>query len=538
MDSDLRNGYFSMEDVKVKERKMGLNWHFFGGITRRRWAAFILAWLTILILFLFLYVNARRSVINEIRHQAQGIAVAVAEGLDPADLEPVRGPGDIGSPPYRRIQAYLGRVVTDNPDVRYIYTMRRPDPGRPDYAYAVDGPENDLNRDGLISRSEMSERPGTPYPSRHLPALVHAWFGPGADDDVSPDPPYPDLMSGYAPVRDAGGQTVAIVGVDITAATVRAKLLTLRVVIAAVWMVISLLLLLVVQLYYHQQDALERNRALASELASRNEMLRAANAQLAQNNEQFVREMKLAQTVQLGFLPKTFPRQDKIIFDRFYLTCEMLGGDLFDVFTLDEHHVGLYIADVAGHGVSAALISGLLKMAVNSVRDRGAIGSGHLHASLLQPEKVLSTLNDMLQKELPPYEFITMIYAVLDIPRHVFRVASAGHLSPLKAGGAEGVTNWDIPTGTALGLLEGVEYEAVERRVVPGDKLLFFTDGLIEAMNEQGEEFGADHLARLFHQTSGDSPAGLIESIRKAVESHRRGHKISDDYSILVAEIR
>ncbi|MBU1694262.1 MAG: serine/threonine-protein phosphatase [Verrucomicrobia bacterium] len=501
-----------------------------------------LASLIILLLFSFLYFNARRSVLNEIRNQAKGIAIAVATGLGASDLEAVRGPEDIDSEPYQRIQTYLGHAEEAISDVRYVYTMRRSsatDATESDYEYLVDGPERDINGDGIIDREEQSETLGNPYSAAELPELIQAWHRPAADLDVSPDPPYPDLMSGYAPVRNARGQTVAIVGVDITAATVRAKLLTLRIVIAAVWIVLTLLMIMVVHLYYRAQEALETNRALSAELASRNEMLRAANVELAHNNEQFVREMKLAQSVQLGFLPKSFPRQDKIVFDRYYLTCEMLGGDLFDVFTLDNDHVGMYMADVAGHGVSAALISGLLKMAVNSVRDNPAGDAGPLSARLTQPDKTLSTINDMLVKELPEYEFITMIYAVLDIPTCTFHISSAGHLSPLKYDAvARRVVSWEIPTETALGLVEKCTYTTVERAVAPGDKILFFTDGLVEAMNERGEEFGEEVLFKLFEQQASQPPAQIISVLKQSVEQHRGAEKVSDDYSILVAEIR
>lgn len=512
------------------------------GGRRRRWAGVAAASVAVFLLFCFLYIGSRRSVMNEIRHQAMGIAIAVAESLDPADLEQIKAPDDAGLPAYQRIQKYLGRVVSSNSDIRYIYTMRRAlreDAREDDYEFIVDGPARDIDGDGVIAEDEESELPGKEYSARHLPELVAAWRQPMADPEVSPDPPYPDLMSGYAPVRNERGQTVAIVGADITAATVRAKLLALQIVIVSVWGVLTLLMALVVSLFFREQEALEANRALSAELAGRNEMLRAANTELAHNNEQFVREMKLAQSVQLGFLPKSFPRQDKIVFDRYYLTCEMLGGDLFDVFTLDDDHVGMYMADVAGHGVSAALISGLLKMAVSSARDNAAGDAGALTARLTQPDKTLSTINDMLVKELPEYEFITMIYAVLDIPSCTFHVASAGHLSPLKYEAAsQKVVSWDIPTETALGLIEKCAYTTVSRTVAPGDKILFFTDGLVEAMNARGEEFGEDALRKQFEQQAPQPPAQIITALRQSVEQHRGGEKVSDDYSILVAEIR
>lgn len=515
---------------------------FFTGITKRRWTGYVLISSVILALFAFLYASARRAVLNEIRHQALGVAIAVAAAIDPADLAAVQEPGDEATDAFRRVQDLLGRVASANPDVRYLYTMRRSQrDGAPDteYEFIVDGPERDANDDGTIDRQEASEPVGRPYDGAHLPELMRAWYGPAADRDVSPDPPYPDLLSGYSPVKNALGQTVGLVGADITAATVRTKLVVLQIVVAAVWFVLSLLILLVVQLYYRQHEALEANTQLGQELALRNEMLHAANSQLARHNEQFRRELKLAQSVQLGFLPKTFPRQDKIIFDKYYLTCEMLGGDLFDVFTIDDEHVGMYIADVAGHGASAALISGLLKMAVASVRDRRGTATSQLHANLTQPGRVLSVLNDMLKREIPDFEFITMIYAVLDIPAYKLAIASAGHPPPLVYNPlARAVGRLHLSAGPALGIEEGQAYDVLERSVAVGDKVVFYTDGITEAMNEAQEEFGEERLIEIVRSHGGRPPSEIIGAIRQALEDYRGTREVSDDYSILVAEIR
>lgn len=515
---------------------------FFAGITRRRWTGLALVWVAILVLFAFLYANARRSILNEIRHQAMGVAIAIASAISPGDLAEVQGPEDMEKDAFRRVQDYLGAVQRNNADIRYVYTMRRSAKAGAkdsDYEYIVDSAARDLNGNGTIDEDEISEPPAKPYDAADLPELVGAWHRPGADPDVSPDPPYPDLISGYAPVKNELGQTAGIVGVDITASTVGRKLLTLRGAMVLVWLLLGLLITMVVQLYYQQQDTLERNRALSDELAARNDMLRAANAQLMRRNEQFQRDLDLAQSVQLGFLPKSFPRQDKVIFDKYYLTCEMLGGDLFDVFDIGEDHVAMYMADVAGHGVSAALISGLLKMAVASVRDPRGPATGHLQASLLRPDLVLETLNDMLIKEIPEYEFITMIYAVLDIPHYRLNVASAGHPAPLKFDPRTSETaEFDVPTGIALGLVHGSKYAAKDMAVVPGDKLVFFTDGLTEAMNEENEEFGDERVRELLGKKGQQSAHEIIQAFRVSVEEHRRGREVNDDFSLLVAEIR
>jgi len=512
------------------------------GITKRRWTGFLWVALAILIPFAFLYVSARRSIINEIRQQAIGVAVAAAAAIQPSDLAEIYGPGDVDKPAYRRVSGYLAQVQVNNPDVRYIYVMRRSEnPGTTerDFEYVVDAPSRDIDGNGEIERDEMAEPPGKPYKANNYPAMIRAWHHPDADNRVFPDPPYPDLMSGYAPVKNDKGQTFGIVGVDITAATVSQKLLVLRGVVFIVWFLLSLLVLLVLQLYYQQQEVLEHNKALASELATRNDMLRAANAQLAHTNERHRREMQLAESMQMQFLPERFPRQDKIIFDKYYLTCEMLGGDIYDVFSLDEDHVGMYVADVAGHGASAALVSGLLKMAVSAVRDHKATLAGDLPANLLDAPRALERLNRMLMKEIPDYSFITMIYAVYDIPNYSLFIANAGHLPPLKYDPrADKVVTLDVPAGMAIGLSEDATYQVVEKHVQAGDKIIFFSDGVIDTINDQGEEFGIERLNELVLRNGKEPPGKIIAQLTDALKTHRGSQEIRDDYSLLVAEIR
>lgn len=514
----------------------------FSGFTRRQWTGLVCSWLAISVLFVSLYIVARRVVIDEVRHHAKGVAIAVAASIEAADLEQIHTPKDMEKEAFRRVQKLLDRVSIKNPDVRYIYTMRRslaPGAAITDYEYIVDESARDRDGDGIISEDEMSEEPGTPYDATFWPQLVQAWFGPTADNQIQPDPPYPDLISGYAPIHNDAGKTVAVAGVDIAADTVQEKLTAIQIAMSVVGLIIIILITLVVVLYYQQREAFEQIKRLSEELASRNDMLRASNRELAEHNERIEQDLKLAQTVQLGFLPKAFPRQDRLVFDKFYLTSDMLGGDLFDVFGLDHDHVALYMADVSGHGVSAALISGLLKMAVASVKEKGGIARGHLHADLYDPDRVLTTLNEMLVKEIPEYEFITMIYGVINLATNIFQIANAGHPYPLcyRTQQAE-LELWKIPSGPALGFIENQSFPIAEMNVGEGDRVIFYTDGLTEAMNPDGEEFGEEQLMDVVRQHGADTPMHIIEAVRGAVDLHRNGEKVSDDFSMLVTEIR
>lgn len=504
---------------------------FFTGITARRWTGLVLTWLTILVLFALLYHSARRSVVNEIRHQAMGVAVAAAAAVSAEDIAQIEGPADAQKDAYKRIQNYFTHVIEENPDVRYMYSMRRSardSAAESDFEYVVDAAPRDENRNGAIDRDEVCEPPGKSYNARGLPEMVKAWRSPGADPRPFPDPPYPDLLSGYAPVRNALGQTVAIIGADITAATVRTKLFALRGVMFLVWLVLSLLIMLVVQLYYQQNEALKSNTALSEELSLRNAMLRAANVELLKHNDEFQRELQLAQSVQPGLPGERPPRPERIAFDKFFMTAEMTGDDLFDIFMIDDDHAAFYMASVAARGAGAALISGVLKMAAASGTAEHARMTGHLRAQLTHPEMVLATLNDLLARELPEHETVAMIYAVFDPGRYSLSVAGAGHLTPVifeQYGGK--AARRDILAGPLLGERPGTEYPVLRIDMAAGDKIVLHTDELVEAF---GDENGDRDLLKTLQRKGRLPPADIITALQEAVPVRR--------FSVLVAEIR
>lgn len=238
-------------------------------ITLLRVFSLVMVVTMVLACFLVLYRVARKVVLDEIRYQAMGVAIATAAGLSPEELRAIQGPADRERESYQHIQAVLSAVSRFNPDVRYTYVMRRasgPGAKPTDYVYVVDQAAEDANRNGAIDPDEISEEPGAPYDASELPAMVAAWREPAADDTVSPDPPYPDLLSGYAPVRDASGQTVAIVGADVTAGTVGAKLLILRVASGLVWFAMSALAVITMLLYMSQRDLVLEREQLIVEL--------------------------------------------------------------------------------------------------------------------------------------------------------------------------------------------------------------------------------------------------------------------------------
>ena len=241
----------------------------FSGFTRKRWVGYLFVSAIVLVLFMFLYMVARRAIISEIRYHAMGVAIATAAGIDPEDVNGLQRAEDMDKASFRRIQAFMRRISDTNLDVRYVYAMRKSskaDAKPTDYEYVVDEATFDQNGNGVIEPEETGNPPGTFYDASSFPQLVAAWYQPAADFEVTPDPPYPDLMSGYAPIKDRQGHTVAIVGVDVIAEVVGRKLLAIRTVILIVYLTLTLLTIAVLQLYFQKRALLEEREGLISEL--------------------------------------------------------------------------------------------------------------------------------------------------------------------------------------------------------------------------------------------------------------------------------
>ena len=257
-----------------------------------------------------------------------------------------------------------------------------------------------------------------------------------------------------------------------------------------------------------------------------------ANRELVERNRKLQDELELARRVQLGFLPAAVPHHARAQFGHHYLICSTLGGDLYDIFPIGDNHMGLYIADVSGHGVSAALLAGLLKMAFDSFKPQ--------RSRILQPHDVVGRLNGMLFGKLPRDAFITFIYAVADLQTYTLKMAIAGHPKPLLCRPSTGQTVPIVcPHGPALGLLEQFTYPLGESKIEPGDMLVFFTDGITEAMNSRtGEEFGDERLQGLLHGDALPDPSAAVNALPKAVELHRDGSDVNDDCTLVCMQVR
>lgn len=202
-----------------------------------------------------------------------------------------------------------------------------------------------------------------------------------------------------------------------------------------------------------------------------------------------------------------------------------VGGDFYDFLVVDESHLGILVADVSGHGIPAAIIASMVKVAVASQRE---------HAS--DPARVLAGMNDALGGRMKG-QFVTAAYLYLDAAGNRIRYSAAGH-PPLLRWTAGGTAVESIQqNGLALGFSARPAYLNLDADLQRGSRFLLYTDGLLEAHNEALEEFGA---ARLNQVISGDQdPGECVDRTLDAVAQwagHQRGRTPEDDLTIIAIE--
>ena len=236
-------------------------------------------------------------------------------------------------------------------------------------------------------------------------------------------------------------------------------------------------------------------------------------------------ELDVASKIQQGILPTSFPEGEGFEVYGNMAPARNVGGDFFDVVLLENDRLGLAVADVSDKGVPAALFM----MSSRTLLKGAAIGRG-------APGEVLSEVNDLLTEDNEAFMFVTVVYAVYDPDSGVVTYANGGHNNPLLVH-ADG-TSEELPMtgGIALGVMPGLEYKESEVTLAQGDSLILYTDGVSEAMNSEGEEFGVDRLREIFTKNPPTSARGTNEAILQAVHDFAGDTPQSDDVTCLVLQ--
>ena len=262
------------------------------------------------------------------------------------------------------------------------------------------------------------------------------------------------------------------------------------------------------------------------------------NQELSHANQRMKRDLDAAARVQQTLLPDSLPEIEGLTFAWSYKPCDELAGDALNIVRINDDLIAVYLLDVSGHGVPAALLS------VTATRglSPGAGGAASLVAGAgtnpqaVDPVQVASRLNSLYPMASNGNHYFTMIYGLLDVHTRRFRFTDAGHPGPILAPAGGPPRRLDV-SGFPIGMLEAAEYDESVIELQSGDRLYLHSDGLTEEFNAQREMFGDE---RLLSAIEGGRTLSLNDSVQSLVQqviAWRGEEHLGDDVSVLAIAV-
>ncbi len=248
-------------------------------------------------------------------------------------------------------------------------------------------------------------------------------------------------------------------------------------------------------------------------------------------------ELSLAQGIQEGMLPKIFSKIANNSHYEIFATMEAaksVGGDFYDYYVLDSNHLAVTIADVSGKGIPAALFM----MIAKTILKNNAISAHKGNSGTMDWSKVLEQSNRQLCENNEEMMFVTVFFGVLNIVTGEFFYVNCGHNSPLIGRISGGKTDWqyirDSRKSPMIGVLESADYTERCIKLLPGDMLYLYTDGVTEAMDEEKNLYTEDRLQQILNRKGQPSVAvrDILTSVREDIDIHAKGAEQSDDITM------
>lgn len=241
-------------------------------------------------------------------------------------------------------------------------------------------------------------------------------------------------------------------------------------------------------------------------------------------------DLRLAQRIQNRLLPTELPAVKGVEIHAFNLAAQEVGGDYYDVIPLDDRYVGIAIADVSGKGVGGALMMSICRSVLRAHASRN-----------LDPAVVLREVNQTMVADIYEDMFVTMMYMVLDTETRELAMARAGHDPCLVLQPADDQVRRDSGGGMAIGLVDSDTFDSVIEtcrvQLEPGALVLGYTDGITEAMNAAGEEWGVEPLAKLLMSGKSLTPRQIAQNVKDRVLRFVGDIPQYDDMTLMVLKV-
>lgn len=274
------------------------------------------------------------------------------------------------------------------------------------------------------------------------------------------------------------------------------------------------------------------NTAAFRDLTGKNRQLQEAYDELKDAQEQLIekerleRELQVAAEIQISILPDVLPTHPNFDFGARIDPARQVGGDFYDIFSVNENKMAILIGDVADKGVPSAIFMARVHALVMAEAD------SHPAAG-----NVLRKVNEHITRLEKSTQFVTALYGILDCATGDFDYARAGHEPPLLLT-PEGIQRLPHGPGMALGLWEEIVLDVGRVRLAPGASLLLFTDGMTDCRNPAGEAFGLGRIQDAFVRANGLSAQEICDLLLQTLLDYQQGAKQDDDVTLVAIHAR
>lgn len=241
--------------------------------------------------------------------------------------------------------------------------------------------------------------------------------------------------------------------------------------------------------------------------------------------ERLQSEVDIAASIQRNLLPKSVPHGKGLVFAAHFEPTAAIGGDYYDVFTLDHDRIGVAIGDVSGHGLSTGIVMAMVKAAMSTLVDVGA-----------DEVSLFKRLNDLVYKSTEKRAFMTLGFTIFDLERRTIRHTNAGHLFPYLLRDGASPRPIEAPS-LPLGVRSEIEPVTIQLDLRERDTVVYLSDGIIEAQDVRGEPFGFDQLEAILTSMSRSSPSDIQDEILRCVQKHSIGKAADDDRTVMILRL-
>ena len=265
--------------------------------------------------------------------------------------------------------------------------------------------------------------------------------------------------------------------------------------------------------------------------------LKRSQDALKKAHDRMKHDLDAAAEIQQKWLPDDLPKTDSIDMAWKFHPCDELAGDFLNIIQLNENEIGIYVMDVMGHGVQAALLSFSVSRNLSPMAGSDSIVLKSGQQDPVSPVEVLTNLNTLYPFLANNNRFFTLLYGILDLRDSRFRYACGGHPGPLIFS-SDGQIQDRTENSFPIGIVEEADFEQAEIKLNPGDRMYLYSDGFIEETNTNGELFDINQFQESLKNNNASTIDKSIEQAVDAIIAWHGDEHLSDDLSIIGIEMK